>query len=130
MKSEWQPIETAPKDGTHFLGIVHDYVVECWWSGDWGRFDHALNDDNPPLPQAVTYWMPPPRATQMTPLRLRILHALRLQPMTCAFLARCLGYATRPEQRIVWASLERLGMTGKVRRDGRVYALRNKVVAI
>jgi len=59
----------------------------------------------------------------VTPLRLRILGALALQPMTCAFLGRCLGYSTRIEQRIVWASLVRLEMAGKVRKEGRNYSL-------
>lgn len=58
------------------------------------------------------------------PLRHRILGALALQPMTCAFLGRCLGYTGKRGVNIVWASLMRLEMAGKVRREGRVYALR------
>lgn len=54
-------------------------------------------------------------------LRPRILSALALQPMTCAFLSRCLGYSTRHEQRIIWASLVRLERNGWVRMVGREY---------
>ena len=58
------------------------------------------------------------------PLRLRILGALNLQPMTCAVLARCLGYASRHEQRIVWASLQWLLWGDRVRLVGRAYSLK------
>lgn len=63
--SEWQPIETAPRDGTHFLGLYLGMSIECWWSGGWGRFDHVCNDDNPPLLGSVTHWQaltPQPQA--------------------------------------------------------------------
>ena len=62
--------------------------------------------------------------TLYQPLRHRILGALNLQPMTCAVLARCLGYASRHEQRIVWASLVRLERNGRVGKPGRKYQLR------
>lgn len=81
--AQWQPIETAPKDGTLFLGWVaaerwsgldgecsshaHDtsQVDFCWWrpshgDSESGYFDNGagqLGDS-----QAVTHWMPLPAA--------------------------------------------------------------------
>ena len=56
----WQPIETAPRDGTTILGSRtdwHDHCCKIWWDvtagvdGDWsgaaGRFTHWM-----PLPAA------------------------------------------------------------------------------
>lgn len=67
--------------------------------------------------------------THPLPLRTRICGALKLQPMTCAFLARCLGYSTRHEQRIVWASLWRLELGGLVRARGRPYRYELKTLS-
>jgi hypothetical protein len=69
--SEWQPIETAPKDGT--VVLVNDYeaqegaayVMAYWqsgsdWSG-WAYEDEMLNDAQP-LGPSPTHWflIPPP----------------------------------------------------------------------
>jgi hypothetical protein len=62
--SEWQPIETAPKDGTAFIG----YSPEYGWAGTV-RFD--LEDDEDPeignpnweflgATVCCTHWMPLP----------------------------------------------------------------------
>lgn len=59
-------------------------------------------------------------------LRMRILWALRLAPMSCAVLARCLGYPSRPEQRKVWESLRRLVARRAVRRVGASYILKSQ----
>lgn len=54
---EWQPIETAPKDGTHVLayGEKHKIVVVFWREG-WSRwFTHPAQ-----YHAYVTHWMPLP----------------------------------------------------------------------
>lgn len=51
--SSWQPIETAPKDGTDFLATDGKTVVYCIWSGTICAFD--WKDASQP-----THWMPLP----------------------------------------------------------------------
>lgn len=68
--SEWQPIETAPKDGTRILAFWPDVYgnssavqIETWW-GAWGHgrsketwqnaWEWADGANNP------THWMPLP----------------------------------------------------------------------
>ena len=60
-KSQWQPIETAPKDGSLFLGVMDDgwQFVALWDRGN-KRFitDDARNFAYP------THWMPLPEPPQ------------------------------------------------------------------
>lgn len=60
----WQPIETAPKDGTSILLFIEGQVIEGQW-GDWEDWSVACvsshgcgccSSDN----EAPTHWMPLP----------------------------------------------------------------------
>ena len=69
--SEWQPIETAPKDGTPIIVWGPDiscpcdgyYPRSCWWSqeghGVWVVRETA-NDATYLDPAALTHWQPLP----------------------------------------------------------------------
>lgn len=53
----WQPIETAPKDGTHMLMYRKSTGIdEAWWKGDgWGGRSWWYPQSDQP-----THWMPLP----------------------------------------------------------------------
>lgn len=56
---DWQPIETAPKDGEHILvavpGEVKVHVMLVWWLGGW-----CLDMTNTPITGTATHWTPLP----------------------------------------------------------------------
>lgn len=57
--TDWQPIETAPKDGTPILVWIDDHVAEVEWDEDgwigvWEDISSSSGDDYP------THWMPLP----------------------------------------------------------------------
>lgn len=64
--ADWQPIETAPKDGTEFQAWVGHWEPRCRYNPDteafemWGRTDYDCEgwDTYPDLPP--THWMPEP----------------------------------------------------------------------
>lgn len=62
--SEWQPIETAPKDGRHIIGWFGDsdekYAESVFWFDVAGRqaWLWTRDCDEPELPP--THWMPLP----------------------------------------------------------------------
>jgi hypothetical protein len=62
-KSEWQPIETAPKDGTYILLFIEDSVISARWRiADW---DVAVLSSHgcgccASGNSAPTHWMPLP----------------------------------------------------------------------
>lgn len=55
----WQPIETAPKDGTRFLGYTWDGVIKQGYLSE--RYMHA---DHCTSIQTYTHWMPLPAPPQ------------------------------------------------------------------
>ena len=80
--SEWQPIETAPKDGTHILAFAYPLaiipLVCCWqqapegirdqckeWQWKWSEADDFFRDDDLfrywiEMEYNPTHWMPLP----------------------------------------------------------------------
>lgn len=64
-KTEWQPIETAPKDGTHILGFDGSYMTTVeWWEpshktepGSWNLVQGCIRGYSEWEP---THWMPLP----------------------------------------------------------------------
>jgi len=58
IKIEWQPIETAPKDGFHILLYKPEIIYVGFWSGcDW-----CANANGCPRIESPTHWMPLPDA--------------------------------------------------------------------
>lgn len=62
---EWQPIETAPKDGTDILVMTGETMHVVRWINIHGGFDYWAVDDNKHGPftlrgKAPTHWMPLP----------------------------------------------------------------------
>ena len=58
---EWQPIETAPKDGKRFLAVDQDGAIGVvWWNPKEQMLEdlQCLIDDD----GMVTHWMPLPAA--------------------------------------------------------------------
>ena len=65
----WQPIETAPKDGTRFLGLAKKgaWASTCYYVGPTSRhpgnnLDWFMGVDGWPQP---THWMPLPPAPEV-----------------------------------------------------------------
>ena len=68
--TNWQPIETAPKDGTYVLGATHyddgkfcGMFVMCFCDGRWQSdgidWRFTVKDDDK-LSDKPTHWMPLP----------------------------------------------------------------------
>lgn len=62
--SEWQPIETAPKDGTHVIVAKGKRVFVAWFDDledQWlDSINHNGYEDSPVEPTLWTPWPAPP----------------------------------------------------------------------
>jgi hypothetical protein len=58
MTNGWQPIETAPKDGTAILVHCNRMTYEAWYSQVWNHFVHAVTGGTHEV--EPTHWMPLP----------------------------------------------------------------------
>lgn len=65
--SAWQPIETAPRDGTKFLAWDGDELLIVWWC-DGGRWiSDNLQQYHPGEYENPTHWQPLPSPPPITP---------------------------------------------------------------
>ena len=71
--SEWQPIETAPKDGSTVLVATSGKVTAAWWDEDQSIWTELLvwnsvfdEYEAQPIGFAPTHWMPLPPPPQDT----------------------------------------------------------------
>lgn len=58
--SDWQPIETAPKDGTEMVLWDGGPTFGVWRPAISGFYDCVGGDPNDPEPFSPTHWMPLP----------------------------------------------------------------------
>lgn len=64
--NQWQPIETAPKDGTEIIARRSRRFIafSCWWQdGEWLHYDH----DDGLISYRPNEWMPFPAALPTSP---------------------------------------------------------------
>jgi hypothetical protein len=62
---KWQPIETAPKDGTRILLFIEDQVIEGHWDDSWPMWCTAYLSSHgcgccSSSNEEPTHWMPLP----------------------------------------------------------------------
>lgn len=61
LKAQWQPIATAPMDGTGFLAFVKEGWVEGMYYNE-GQLHYLSDGDQPPKGRSLpTHWMPLPQ---------------------------------------------------------------------
>jgi hypothetical protein len=65
---EWRLIESAPRDGTHFLGydpsLFGRWIV--WWEDGGWYIDAGSQDGSGYKNMPVTHWMPLPAPPTLT----------------------------------------------------------------
>lgn len=67
---EWQPIETAPKDGTRVFVFANGRLTEAWFCSETGLWPHdePYSEEGEPCNVGMpTHWMPLPKAPNQTP---------------------------------------------------------------
>lgn len=61
----WAPIESAPKDGTHFLAWMRESWIEVMYYDD-GNLYYGSDGDAPPRGRSLPkYWMPKPASPDL-----------------------------------------------------------------
>jgi hypothetical protein len=72
----WQPIKTAPKDGTKILAVIPGFLVStAWWFPDYQKWMTTDAEDYPDIDSweatvadteyLPEYWMPLPEAPSL-----------------------------------------------------------------
>lgn len=68
---EWQPIESAPRDGSAVLVYNDRGVHRCWWDEEWGTdgfwMIDVMKDDFPLRGTLPTHWLPLPAPPKAAP---------------------------------------------------------------
>ena len=64
--SKWQPIETAPKDGTRFLVYWLGRVDIARWNIEYKDWQMSPNEDFLFGDDKITHWIPLPEPPQET----------------------------------------------------------------
>ncbi len=79
--SEWQPIESAPKDGTRIIAYMPkhagDIEILLWVSDDkgagWAYWDNGYGEFSPTEGDDPTHWMPcPPLPREVGPVSMTV----------------------------------------------------------
>lgn len=67
-QQRWQPIETAPRDGTEMLGgRLYEGVQKTWFSGRRQRWLYWTANGTDASSWDPTHWMPLPTPPEATP---------------------------------------------------------------
>ena len=66
-RSAWQPIETAPRDGTQILGWDGDERRIVWWCEGGRWISDKLQEYHPGEREDPTHWQPLPSPPPITP---------------------------------------------------------------
>lgn len=64
-RTQWQPIETAPKDGTRFLAIspnIDGPFIASWWRSWYGIEGFGVPGPYGSFSDGISHWMPIPES--------------------------------------------------------------------